>query len=83
MTGTVEKLGSTDVDEIREFLGQCTDCAHGIRKKAFQLHAQKEPRDGEKSPALSENSIGEELRNKVLVLRDLLNDALDTLQRFY
>ena len=80
MDGQGTKIQATDVDEIRKLLDESIDLANSIRGKAYSLHPDERPIDPEPRP--EPNTIGVELIDKIITLREILHDSFSALKGF-
>jgi len=76
-----QSIAETDVNVIREQIGECLDRARVIRTKAWGLHQDQEP-EKQSEPMPTASTIGEEFKDSTRLLRNILSEALDTLQKF-
>ena len=79
--GLAKPISETDVEIIRTKIAACTEMAHSIRGKAFQLNDRVGKEEPEKTKQET-NDVGQELKDKLTFLHNLLCDAFNSLSAF-
>jgi hypothetical protein len=82
MPGEIEKLQSTDVDEIRNLMEQCDERAHDIFDKVMGLHYDAELDKSQSEDPSLPGPIGAEFIQRMIRLQRLLSESFTSLKKF-
>jgi len=82
MNEGAEKMQETDVNEIRNLMEECHNCAQDISGKVMELHHDPEPDKPNVEAVPLPGPIGPEFIQRMKDLRNLLRISFATLKRF-
>ena len=74
-------MSATDISRIRTQITGCQELANSIRSKAWELNNREDAKEPEK-PTKEPSDVGQELRDKLAMLHDILSDASSSLHAF-